>query len=83
MRLDDLQAASLAVLAIYLALFFAMTAAAARAAGRRVCLFGAARGRDRLAAVLFCGGFALAVLGPLLHRLDLLDLSGLPALPGI
>ena len=32
--------------------------------------------------MLFCGGFALAVLGPLLHRLDPLDLTGLPALPG-
>lgn len=63
--ISALQLACLLVLLLYLAAFFAMTALAARAAGRPVWLFGKARGRDRLAAIGFRAGFALAALGPL------------------
>jgi len=75
--------AALAVLAIYLVLFFAGGAMAARAAGRPVWLFSAARGRDRLAALGFRAAFALVLLGPLLwlifpvlHKVDPLWTEG-------
>jgi protein-S-isoprenylcysteine O-methyltransferase Ste14 len=56
---------ALAVLLLYLALFFWGGAMAARAAGRSIWLFGRASGRDRLAAIGFRAAFGLAILGPL------------------
>ncbi|WP_187393948.1 isoprenylcysteine carboxylmethyltransferase family protein [Oceaniovalibus sp. ACAM 378] len=56
---------AIAVLLLYLALFFWGGAMAARAAGRSIWLFGQATGRDWLAAVGFRAAFALAALGPL------------------
>lgn len=68
---------SLATLGIYLVLFFLGGAQAARAAGRPIWLFGAAQGRDRLAAIGFRAAFTFSALGPLLwsalpalHKLD-------------
>lgn len=52
------------VLVAYLGLFFWASREAQRASGQPVWLFGQARGRDRLAALGFRLGFALAVLGP-------------------
>src|SRR5690606_35545403 len=57
---------ALAVLALYLALFFWGGVLAARAAGRSIWLFGRATGRDRLAAAGFRAAFAIAFLGPLI-----------------
>jgi protein-S-isoprenylcysteine O-methyltransferase Ste14 len=57
---------ALAILGTYLVLFFWGGAKAARTAGRPNWLFGAARGRDRLAAFGFRAAFALAAAGPLL-----------------
>lgn len=57
---------ALSILGAYLLLFFLGGAMAARAAGRPIWLFGAARGRDRLAAIGFRAAFALAACGPLL-----------------
>ncbi len=84
--------ATLGVLALYLALFFAASDWAARAAGRPVWLFGRAAGRDRLAALGFRAAFGLAFFGPLmqtavpaLHRMDPLWLepdAPLWSLPG-
>ncbi|MFT6775596.1 MAG: hypothetical protein ACJA1L_003318, partial [Paracoccaceae bacterium] len=48
---------ALAVLLLYLALFFWGGAMAARAAGRSIWLFGRASGRDRLAAIGFRAAF--------------------------
>lgn len=57
---------ALAVLALYLALFFWGGVLAARAAGRSIWLFGRATGRDRLVAAGFRAAFAIAFLGPLI-----------------
>ena len=56
---------ALAVLLLYLTLFFWGGAMAARAAGRSIWLIGQATGRDWLAAVGFRAAFGLAILGPL------------------
>lgn len=58
--------AALIVLGTYLCLFFWGGTLAARAAGRGIWLFGAATGRDRLAAFGFSLAFALSFAGPLL-----------------
>ena len=75
--------AALAVLMLYLVLFFWGSTRAARAAGRPVWLFGTATGRDRLAAHGFRAAFGLAGAGPLLwltipplHKLDPLWTEG-------
>lgn len=75
--------AVLAVLAVYLVLFFAGGRLAARAAGRSVWLLDAATGRDRLAAIGFRAAFVLALAGPLLwlilpvlHKIDPLWTEG-------
>ncbi len=60
--------AIISVNAIYLVLFFAMSALAARAAGRNVWLFGSAVGADRVAAYGFRAAFALAIVTPLAIR---------------
>lgn len=57
--------ATLLVLLLYLAAFFAGSTLAARAAGQSVWLFGTARGRDLVAAIGFRGSFVLAVIAPL------------------
>jgi len=81
--LDIFGWAALAVLAAYLLLFFWGGVEAARAAGRPIWLFGAAKGRDRLAAFGFRAAFMLAFIGPLvwlavpvLHKTDPLWLDG-------
>ena len=58
--------AALIVLGTYLCLFFWGGTLAARAAARGIWLFGAATGRDRLAAFGFSLTFALSFAGPLL-----------------
>lgn len=75
--------AALAVLAGYLVLFFAGGVMAARAVGRPVWLFAAAKGLDWLAATGFRAGFALTLVGPLLwlivpvlHKVDPLWTEG-------
>lgn len=55
---------ALLILITYLTLFFWASSEVQRAAGQSVWLFGHARGRDRLAALGFRLGFALAMLGP-------------------
>lgn len=79
-----IQGASLMVLVLYLLAFFAGSLLAARAANRPVWLFGAARGRDRIAAIGFRAGFAVALAGPVVLAL-LPDLAGLDPLwrPGL
>lgn len=62
----SIPAAILGVILVYLALFFAMSALAARAIGKSVWLFGSAAGADRLAAFGFRAAFALAAAAPLL-----------------
>ncbi|MGC8202576.1 methyltransferase family protein [Aliiroseovarius sp. PTFE2010] len=57
---------ALAVLLLYLALFFWGGAMTSRAVGRSIWLFGQATGYDRLAAIGFRAAFGLAILGPLL-----------------
>lgn len=57
--------ASLGLLVLYLAAFFAGTALAAKAAGRSIWLFGQASGTEARAAFGFCLAFGLAFLGPL------------------
>lgn len=57
--------ATLGVLALYLLAFAGLGRLAARAAGRPVWLFSAARRRDRVAALAFRATFALALLTPL------------------
>lgn len=52
-------------LALYLLAFAGLGRLAARAAGRSVWLFGAARGSDRFAALAFRAAFVMALLGPL------------------
>lgn len=61
--------ASLGLLVLYLAAFFAGSALAAKAAGRSVWLFGHASGSDAHAAFGFRLAFGLAILGPLLLTL--------------
>lgn len=56
--------ATLGVLTLYLLAFAGAGRLAARAAGRSVWLFGAARGSELLAALGFRTAFALALLGP-------------------
>tara|TARA_R110002049_G_scaffold15115_2_gene62434 strand:+ start:138 stop:758 length:621 start_codon:yes stop_codon:yes gene_type:complete len=57
--------AALGLLLAYLALFFWGTMRTARLAGRKVWLFGQAKGRDRWAALGFRAAFAIAYFGPL------------------
>jgi protein-S-isoprenylcysteine O-methyltransferase Ste14 len=57
---------ALAALFLWLAFFLLGTAQTASGTGRRVWLFGAACGRDRLAALGFRAAFVLAVASPLL-----------------
>lgn len=57
---------ALAALFLWLTLFLFGTVQTASSIGRRVWLFGTARGCDRLAALGFRGAFVLAVAGPLL-----------------
>ena len=64
--LSPLGWASLALLVLYLALFFWGGAVAAQTAGRSIWLFGQASGRDRWAAMGFRGAFGLSLAGPLL-----------------
>ncbi|MCK5503107.1 MAG: isoprenylcysteine carboxylmethyltransferase family protein, partial [Tritonibacter mobilis] len=71
-----LQAASVLVLAFYILSLLAGSRLASKAAGRSVWLFGAARGRDRIAALGFRASFALALLGPVIWAL-MPDLSAL------
>lgn len=52
----------LVVQTVYLILFFAMSAVAAKSAGRSVWLFGSASGRDKAAAIGFRLAFALSVI---------------------
>ena len=63
--MSHVQIAALFGLVLYLLAFFGGTVLAARAAGRPVWLFGQAKGRDRLAAIGFRLGFAIALIGPL------------------
>lgn len=80
-----LQAASVLVLAFYILSLLAGSRLASKAAGRSVWLFGAARGRDRIAALGFRASFALALLGPviwaLMPDLSALSLSGWTGYP--
>ncbi len=55
---------AVAIVAAYLVAFVWAGRQAARAAGRSIWLFGAASGRDRLAALGFRAAFTLAVIGP-------------------
>lgn len=65
--MDEILAAlASAIVATYLAAFYWMGTQAARKAGRSIWLFGAARGRDRLAAIGFRTAFVLAILSPLM-----------------
>lgn len=57
---------ALAALFLWLAFFLLGTTQTAARTGRRVWLFGTARGLDRLAALGFRAAFVLAVTGPLL-----------------
>ena len=68
--------ASLCVLVLYLAAFFAGSAMAARAAGRPVWLFARATGAEARAAFGFRLSFGLALLGPLL-------LTAFPSIAGL
>lgn len=79
--------AVLAILSLYLLLFFAGTVQTARLSGQRIWLFGMARGRDRLAARGFRLAFVLALCGPLVwlaipapHRVDPLWRQNIPFL---
>jgi len=83
---------ALAALFVWLAFFLLGTTQTAARTGRRVWLFGTARGLDRLAALGFRAAFVLAVAGPLLwiavpmlHKADPLwveDRASLAALIG-
>ncbi|MGL4404674.1 MAG: methyltransferase family protein [Notoacmeibacter sp.] len=65
----NLQWATLGVVALYLILFFAMTAIAARVAGQSVWLFGSASGTEKLAAIGFRASFAVSIIGSVLLAL--------------
>lgn len=68
--------ASLGVLVLYLAAFFAGSAMAAKAAGRPVWLFARSTGAEARAAFGFRLAFGLALLGPLL-------LTAFPSIAGL
>lgn len=81
---------ALAALFLWLAFFLLGTTRTAARSGRRVWLFGTARGLDRLAALGFRGAFVLAVAGPLfwiavpvLHKADPLWVEDRASLAGL
>lgn len=82
--------AALAVLGVYLILFFVGGVRAAQASGRPIWLFEAATGWDRMAATGFRAAFAFSLAGPLLwlavpalHKVDPLWTAGGLSLPGL